>query len=155
MVEATQLVYRGVMTPPRAVLRLGWALHRGLFRVTGGRVGTQRANGGLGTLFLLSTGRRSGTERRNPLFYIEDGPDFVVVASNAGADEEPNWWLNLQARPDAEVEIGGVRMAVHARAASDAEAVRLWPRLDVRNPGYAEYRANTSRPIALVILERR
>jgi deazaflavin-dependent oxidoreductase (nitroreductase family) len=155
MVEAPGRVYRGVMRPPRAVLRLGWALHGGLFRATGGRLGTQPANGGLGTLFLLSTGRRSGAERRNAIFYIEDGPDFVVVASNAGADQEPAWWLNLQGRPDAEVEIAGDRIPVHARAATDAEATRLWPRLDARNPDYVAYRAKTSRPIAIVILERR
>jgi deazaflavin-dependent oxidoreductase (nitroreductase family) len=143
------------MTPPRTVLRFGWALHKALYRVTGGRIGTQRAGVGLGTLFLLSTGNKSGTVRRNALFYIEDGPNFVVVASNAGEDVDPGWWRNLQATPEAEVDIGSGPQAVRVRAASPAEAERLWPRLDSRNPEYAAYRAKTTREIPVVILEPR
>jgi deazaflavin-dependent oxidoreductase (nitroreductase family) len=143
------------MTPPRPILRIGWAIHRALFRATGGRVGTQRAGDGLGTLFLSSVGRKSGAIRRNALFYIEDGPNFVVVASNAGEDVDPGWWRNLQAAPTAEVEVGGRRTPVHARAGSAEEALRLWPRLDAANPEYAAYRAKTSREIPVVILEPR
>lgn len=143
------------MTPPRPLLRLGWAFHRALFRVTGGRIGTQRAGDGLGTLFLLSTGRKSGAARRNGLFYIEDGPNFVVVASNAGDSVDPGWWRNLQATPECEVAVGGTRTRVHARATSAEEATRLWPRLDAANPEYATYRRKASREIPVVILEPR
>jgi deazaflavin-dependent oxidoreductase (nitroreductase family) len=143
------------MTPPRPVLRIGWALHRALFRVTGGRVGAERAGGGLGTLFLLSTGHKTGAIRRNGLFYIEDGPNLVVVASNAGADVDPSWWRNLQAKPEGEVQLGPERVPVRARAATAAEAAGLWPRLDAANPNYAAYRRKATREIPVVILEPR
>jgi F420H(2)-dependent quinone reductase len=144
------------MTPPRPLLLLGWAFHRALFRVTGGRVGTQRAAGnGLGTLFLTSAGRTSGAIRRNALFYIEDGQDLIVVASNAGGNVDPNWWRNLQATPDAEVEIATKRLPVRARAATADEAARLWPRLDAANPNFAIYRAKAGREIPVVLLEPR
>jgi deazaflavin-dependent oxidoreductase (nitroreductase family) len=143
------------MTPPRPILRLGWAIHRALFRVTGGRVGAERAGEGLGTLFLLSTGRRSGKVRRNALFFIKHGTDLVVVASNAGADADPGWWRNLQATPEAQVMIGPQPIPVRARRASAEDLARLWPRLIAANPEYAAYRAKAAREIPVVILEPR
>jgi len=89
------------------------------------------------------------------LYFLDEESDIVVVASNAGADTDPAWWLNLQARPDAEIEIGGQRRHVRARIATTEEADRLWPRLDAGNPDYAAYRAKVDRPIQVVILEPR
>jgi F420H(2)-dependent quinone reductase len=91
----------------------------------------------------------------NGLFYIVEGSNLVVVASNVGADSDPAWWLNLRAQPDAEVALAGQRRLVRARAATEDEATRLWPRLDVANPDYATYRAGTDRSIPVVILEPR
>ena len=145
------------MTPPRPILELGWAFHRLLHRLTGGRLSTQSpsAKGGVGTLFLASSGRKTGQVRRNALFFIEDGPSFVVVASNAWAEADPAWWLNLQAHPDAEIELGRKQIKVHARQATPAEAERLWPRLDAGYAEYARYRATRTHPIPIVILEPR
>jgi deazaflavin-dependent oxidoreductase (nitroreductase family) len=143
------------VTLPRPVLRLLWALHRGLWGLSGHRVGTLRAENGAGTLFLVSTGRTSGKMRRNGLFFLEDAPNFVVVASNAGGDADPQWWRNLQVTPDATVEIGRRSVPIRARRATDEEAARLWPRLDAANPEYAAYRARTAGDIPVVILARR
>jgi deazaflavin-dependent oxidoreductase (nitroreductase family) len=142
------------MTLPRPILEAGWAFHRLLHRVTGGRLSTAPpSEGGVGTLFLHSTGRKTGKARRNGLFYIEDGRSLVVVASNAGDHANPRWWLNLQAAPDATVEIGKQRIPVRARAATPEEAERLWPRLDAAYPAFVTYRAQVLRTIAIVILE--
>ena len=144
------------MIPPRPVLRLYWWLHRALRRVSGGRLGTTTPRGdGVGTLFLHTLGRRTREPRVNALFYLDEGSDVVVVASNAGAATDPAWWLNLRARPEAEIEIGGQRRHVRARIATTEETDRLWPRLDAGNPDYAAYRAKADRPIAVVILEPR
>jgi deazaflavin-dependent oxidoreductase (nitroreductase family) len=93
--------------------------------------------------------------RRNGLFYVEDGDNFAVVASNAGESVDPHWWLNLKATPDAVVELGRRKIPVRARPATDEEATRLWPRLDAGYPEYAAYRTKTARPLPLVILEPR
>ena len=144
------------MTPPRPVIRVFWALHRGLRRLTGGRLGTSQASSDrIGTLFLHTVGRKSGQPRVNGLFYLLDGPNLVVVASNAGSVVDPAWFLNLRDQPDAEVEFGGKRRPVRAREATAEEAARLWPRLVAANPDYASYRAKVSRPIPVVILEPR
>ncbi len=144
------------MTPPRPVLRVVWFLHQALRRVTGGRMGTRPPRGErVGTLYLHTTGRKSGKPRVNGLYYIVDGSNLVVAASNAGAATDPAWWLNLQGKPDAQVEIGGSPLSVRARAATVEEAARLWPHLDVGNPEFVAYRASAGRPIAVVILEPR
>ena len=135
-------------------MRIGWAVHRALFRVTGGRVGTERADGGrLGTLFIGTKSRTTGEIRRNPLFYLDDGPNLVVAASNIGADRDPGWWRNLQADPHATVDLASERFAVLARRATADEAERLWPRFIAANANFALYRDQAKRQIPLVILE--
>lgn len=144
------------MTPPRPILFILWSLHRAVRRVTGGRIGTSRAKGdGLGTLFLHTTGRKSGRSRATGLFYIVDEPNLVVVASNAGATSDPAWAMNLRAQPAAEVEVGGERRPVRCREASADEVDRLWPRLVAANPDYDDYRATAARPIPVFILAPR
>jgi hypothetical protein len=50
--------------PPRWFIRLAWRVHRGLYRVTGGRRGLWRPTGTKwGALRLTTTGRRSGQPR--------------------------------------------------------------------------------------------
>src|SRR6266550_5378062 len=144
------------MTPPRPVLRLVWWLHQALRRVSGGRLGTSRARADrIGTLYLHTIGRRTGQSRVNALFYLVDGADLVVVASNGGADTDPAWWLNLRDQPEADVEIVGQRRSIRARPATVEETARLWRRLVAANPDYAAYRATARRPIPVVMLEPR
>jgi F420H(2)-dependent quinone reductase len=57
--------------------------------------------------------------------YFEDGPNLVTLAMNGWADGEPAWWLNLQAHPDATVDLVNGSRAVRARAAEGAERSRL------------------------------
>jgi deazaflavin-dependent oxidoreductase (nitroreductase family) len=106
-------------------------------------------------LLLTTTGRRSGKLRTTPLLYVRDGEAIVVVASNGGSDSFPAWWLNLQSKPQAEVEIRGTRTRVTARKASSAERARLWPKFTSGYPGYAKYATKTAREIPVVILEPR
>ena len=144
------------MIPPRWLLRMGWAVDNAVSRLSGGRIELPNGSRGrLHTLFLRTVGRTSGQPRRNGLYYIEDGPNLVVVASNIGEDRDPAWWRNLQARPEAEVEVGSTVRPVRARQASAEEAGPLYERFVAAVPTYDEYRRRTSRPIPVVILEPR
>ncbi len=129
------------------------AIHTRLYRLTRGRLGHQAA--GLASLLLTTRGRRSGVERTVALTYVPDGSDYVVVASNGGADRHPAWWLNLQARPEATVQVGPDLVTIVARAADPTERQRLWPKLTAANPFYTRYELLTSRPIPVVILRPR
>jgi deazaflavin-dependent oxidoreductase (nitroreductase family) len=140
--------------PPRWVVRSAWSIHRGLYRVTGGRFGLRRPKSDrYGMMRLTTIGRRSGEERSVILGYFEDGPNLVTMAMNGWADPEPAWWLNLQATPEATVEIPGSRREVRGRAADGEERSRLWARwrqIDTNLDGYAALRSGET---AVVVLE--
>jgi deazaflavin-dependent oxidoreductase (nitroreductase family) len=132
--------------------------HRALYTVTGGRIGlrTERADR-WGMMQLTTIGRRTGKARTAILGFVEDGPNVVTVAMNGWADPEPAWWLNLQAQPDATVDLPGGSRRVHARAADKEERPRLWAKLvGLETTAYTDASAALrSRETAVVILEPR
>ncbi len=77
-------------------------------------------------LILTATGRRSGEPRSTPLIFGRDGDRFIVIASLGGSDDDPGWYRNLTANPDAHVQVKGERFAVRARTAEAEERARLW-----------------------------
>ena len=103
-------------------------------------------------LLLNTIGRKTGQPRTTPLLYLQDEDDLVIVASYGGAPSHPVWWLNLQAKPEAEVEVGRKKLRVVARQADAAERERLWPLLVAMFGEYAEYQKKTIREIPVVIL---
>ena len=130
-----------------------WAakLHASVFRATGGRVGGRMV--GSPVLLLVTTGRKSGQRRTTVLLYLEDAGRYVIVASNGGTATHPMWWLNLQADPEATVEVGGRKTHVRAMEARGEEKARLWQRLIRMYPSYENYQKRTDREIPVVILE--
>ena len=129
-----------------------WHLHRFIFRLTG--QGLERSSpASVGTLALRTTGRKSGERRETLVWYMDAPPNVVLVASNAGSDRHPGWWLNLEANPDAQVRIGDEWRRVRARRAAGAELVELWRRLEALQPSYRSYRAAAQRDIPVVVLE--
>ena len=125
-------------------------LHTFLYRLSGGKIGGQFGKSPV--LLLNSTGRKTGKQRTTPLLYLKDGDNLVLVASAGGAPMHPVWWLNLQARPETEVEIGRQKLRVTARQADEQERARLWPLLVDMYPSYAQYEKKTTREIPVVIL---
>lgn len=107
---------------------------------------------GVPTLLLTVTGRSSGAARRTALIYAEDGNDVIVVASKGGADEHPQWYLNLLADPEVHVQVGPRRYAATARTAGPDERDRLWALAATVFPTYEQYRAHTAREIPVVVL---
>ena len=134
-------------------LRAFWQVHRVIDRLSGGRLGSKVL--GIPSLWLTTVGRKTGTTRTNALFYLADGGNLVVVASNAGLDEDPGWWRNLRASPNTTARVGRRDRPVRARLAAADERQRLWPRLVRLNPEWADYQARISREIPVVILEPR
>ncbi len=133
-------------------LRAVWFVHRWLYRLSGGRIGT-RVNG-FEVLLLTTRGRSSGEPRRAALQSLEHGEGWAVIASFAGEDRHPNWWLNLRAEPLADAQIGGTTARVRAREAGGAEREELWARFVAIDAAYDEYTRRTSRVIPVVVLER-
>ena len=137
----------------RAATKYLGAVHRLLYRASGGRIGGRLWT--LPVVLLTTTGRRSGKLRTVPLCSFRDGDDVVVIASYGGLDQPPAWWLNLQADPQAEVQAGRARRSVTARNAAPEERARLWAEVTSRAPGYLDYERRTVREIPVVILQPR
>jgi F420H(2)-dependent quinone reductase len=145
---------RAPWLPPRWVIHLAWYTHRGLYRVTAGRVGLWRPRGdNWGTLRLTTTGRRTGRQRSVLVGYFEDGPNLVTMAMNGWGKSEPAWWLNLQAHPDARVDLVDGPRRVHGRAATGDERVRLWGRWREIDAHLDDYAARRPSETAVVVLE--
>jgi deazaflavin-dependent oxidoreductase (nitroreductase family) len=109
---------------------------------------------GTTTLLLTTTGRKSGKERRNPLIYRQHGDDYLVVASKGGADEQPDWYLNLVAHPDVRVQVKGDKFSARARTATAGERPEMWQVMAETWPAYNDYQQKTQREIPVVVLER-
>ena len=77
---------------------------------------------------------------------------MVLAASNGGSSRHPNWWLNLQANPEAEVQISLQRKQVTAELAKGRERARLWSRLLDTYSGYEDYQMTARREIPVVVL---
>jgi deazaflavin-dependent oxidoreductase (nitroreductase family) len=131
--------------------RLLTPLDRSLQRRTGNRwsiIGKNVAPG----LLLSTTGRRSGLARDTPLLFASDDNAFVVVGSNYGRTNHPDWSANLLAHPDASVTIEGRRVEVVAELADRAQKERVWPLILRVWPAYDTYAARSGRDLRVFIL---
>ena len=128
-------------------------VHKGLLRLSGGRLGWTAAD--MPVLELTTTGRRSGRPRpvmlTSPLM---DGDRIVIVASKGGEDTHPAWFLNLREDPQVTVSMKGAPgVSMLASIASPEERDRLWPIVVDEQARYGGYQENTDREIPLVLLE--
>lgn len=108
---------------------------------------------GLPTLLLTTRGRKTGKLRRTGLIYGQDGPHYLLVASNGGAPAHPLWYRNLVENPEVEIQVGADKLKAHARTATPEEKAHLWPLMSKIYPSYDKYQAKTDREIPLVVVE--
>lgn len=120
------------------------------FRGNHGKVGGQFEGAPL--LLLHHTGARSGKLRVNPVMYLKDGDRFLVFASKGGADTNPDWYHNLKAHPDIQIEVGAETIDVHVEEITGPERDRLYARQASLYPAFAQYQRQTKRIIPVIAL---
>jgi deazaflavin-dependent oxidoreductase (nitroreductase family) len=131
-----------------------------LYQRTNGRVGGTLRLGAafrkpVPLLLLDHVGRTSGRRFTTPLVYLAEGADLVVVASQGGMATHPQWYRNLLATPDTQVQVGAELRLVRARVAGPEERAALWPRLVELYADFDSYQSWTERQIPVVVLEPR
>jgi deazaflavin-dependent oxidoreductase (nitroreductase family) len=131
-------------------LTLVGAEHIRRYRETDGEVGYLW--NGVPTLLLTTTGRKSGQPRTIAIIFGRDGDDYLLIASKGGAPNHPEWYLNLQADPEAEIQVKDQHIRVTARTAADEDKPRLWSIMTSIWPNYDAYQTRTDRVIPLVVL---
>ena len=134
-------------------LRVLGKLNVPVYRLTRGRLFGRV--GRAPVLLLTTTGRRSGQPRTTPVLYLADGDRWIVIGSNAGNERPPAWALNLEANPEAEVQVRGRRAKARARITEGEERDELWRRMNDQYAGFDDYRERTQRHINVFVLEPR
>ena len=123
-----------------------------------------RANGGTpssGPLMgrplaiMTSKGAKTGQDRTAIVTYHRDGDAYVIAATKGGTPENPAWYHNLVAHPEATFEAGDETFQVVAREAKGDERQRLYDEHATLYPEFAAYPGKTSRVIPVLVLERR
>lgn len=121
------------------------------FRENDGKVGGPFEGAPL--LILHHTGAKSGKERVTPLVYQEVDDEYAIFASKAGAPTNPDWFHNIVANPEVEVEIGTDTIVATARVLDSDERDQIWTRQKELMPNFAEYEEKTDREIPVIVLE--
>lgn len=152
--EATGCFGPEVAIPPvrrTLIVELGWKIYRWLYRLSAGRLGSILL--GWPVILLTTIGRKSGRPRTVALHDLLRESTYVVAASSAGEERQPQWLLNLLADRFAQVQHGRRRVPVRARVAEGEERAELWGQITPRDPSYLEYQNRTEREIPVVVLE--
>jgi deazaflavin-dependent oxidoreductase (nitroreductase family) len=138
------------------IIKLMSRVNTRVYRVTGGRIGRSwRVGAGfrkpVPICLLTTTGRKTGQPHTVPLCYLQDNDSVVLVASQGGLPTNPQWYYNIKANPEVQIEIGKRRTDCTARVAGPDERARLWPKLVDMYADYASYQSWTEREIPVVI----
>lgn len=144
------------MSRPGAWL-LSHTLHhvdRLLLGVSNGRYSIPEVFAGLPVVQLTTTGAKSGREHTVPVVGLQDGDDWILVASNWGGERHPAWYHNLRANPEVELAVADDPEPYVAREATEAEYEDYWEWAVDVYPGFRAYRRRSGdREIPIVVLE--
>jgi F420H(2)-dependent quinone reductase len=107
-------------------------------------------------VIFTTRGRRTGKIRKMALMRVEHDGNYALIASQGGAPEHPEWYLNLKADPQAlMVQDGAERFDAAVRELDGEERAIWWRRAVEAYPPYAEYQKRTERQIPVLLAERR
>jgi deazaflavin-dependent oxidoreductase (nitroreductase family) len=106
-------------------------------------------------ILLHTIGAKSGKEHIVPMRTLPDGDALYIFASAHGSPRHPDWYHNLIAHPEIEIEIGTETRDVHATDLRGEERDRIFARQAARFPIFADYAQKLDRVIPVVRLDRR
>lgn len=128
--------------------------HVNRYRRTNGEDGHEFVGGVV--MLIEVIGRKSGKALTFPVMYAKDGDTYLTAGSRGGANEHPQWFLNLVANPNVKVQVkADVFDATAVVVPESPERDRLWKLLVEAFPQYAEYQTKTERVIPVIRFERK
>lgn len=104
-------------------------------------------------VLLTTVGARSGLLRKTPLMRVHSAGSYAAVASMAGSDQHPQWYLNALACPRVELRDGPHVLELVARELAGEERAQWWSRACTAFPSYVGYQSRTRRRIPVLLLE--
>jgi deazaflavin-dependent oxidoreductase (nitroreductase family) len=97
-------------------------------------------------------GRKSGRTHITPLIYGDIGGEVVVVASKGGADQHPEWYLNLCASDHVDLQIATQAFRASWREPEGNERHKIWDFMARAYPPYINYQKSTARHIPVIMM---
>lgn len=134
----------------RTIARNALRLFRGLYRLSGGKIGGSAK--GVPLLLLTTRGRKSGRAYTWPVGYVVDGDNLVLIASAGGMPRNPGWYYNVRANSDVTIEIGRTRRAMVAEPQVGPARAQYWSRAVTKHPVFDGYQRKVARQIPVVLL---
>ena len=107
---------------------------------------------GIPVLVLITQGRSSGKERYAPLTYFSDENSFMIVASNGGNKNPPNWYRNMIKQNSVKVVINNKNYKCKYNVLESKEREIAWIRINKIYSKYSEYEEISGRVIPVIKL---
>lgn len=114
-----------------------------------------RLSSGPGTQVLLITspGRRTGVPRSTCVRYLDVPGGYLVWGTASGAPRDPDWFRNLRASEEAEVQVRSRTVHVRRRELLGEERDEAWRDVVLEQvPGVARYERKAGRTIPVAVL---
>ena len=106
-------------------------------------------------LILVTTGRRSGLERKTPLVFFDRGGELLISGGAGGVPWDPDWVHNLRACSRAQV-LRSPRQSpllVEATELLGPDRDAVWEELCRATPRAARYERRRVRPVPVFRLQ--
>lgn len=123
------------------------------YEATDGREANTLRDTGIPIVVYTCYGRSTGKLRKWALMRVEHDGRYALVASKGGADEHPEWYLNLKQDPRVQVQDGPRPFITTVREVDGDEYDTWWERAVEVFPRYAEYAEATDRRIPVLVTE--
>jgi deazaflavin-dependent oxidoreductase (nitroreductase family) len=128
-------------------------LDRIVLDLTRNRQTATRVLTGLPALTITTRGARTGRMYQTPLLYLQEGENYILIATNFGQRENPGWYYNILAHPEIEVAIDGKTSKYFGTEVTGADWRVYWEMAVAHYPGYSKYQHQAAdRRIPIIIL---
>ena len=107
---------------------------------------------GMPVLILFTIGRKTQKERSAPLVYFDIDNSYVIVASNGGNPNDPNWFKNLISKKTVKIKIADEILECKYEILKNEYRKEVWDKIIKIYPKYVEYQNLSKRIIPLVRL---
>jgi deazaflavin-dependent oxidoreductase (nitroreductase family) len=136
----------------RWLTRVGNRIGVWMYRTLDGRMssGSRRVT----VLMLTTPGRRTGIPRSTCVRYLERPEGLLVWGTGSGSREDPDWFRNLRAAGETDVQVRARQLRARVRELLGEERERVWRDVVLREaPEVEKYARRVGRVIPVAVLE--
>ena len=123
-----------------------------MYRTLNGRLSSSSKR--IHDLLITTPGRRSGIPRSTCVRYLDSASGYMVWGTGSGFRRDPDWFRNLRAATEADVQIRSRHLRVRSRELVGDHRVEAWnDTVLAQAPEVAKYARRSGRTIPMAVLE--